>query len=1187
MSAKNRKTFNRPSNVPSYNFGFESFSGPKTKKISPAIAASGLSDRNLQECFKNMSKNKNQKKQSLEKLIEMIPTIQSSDEFQKLTDPCFIVFNDLVSEYDVDVRLALIRMMTLILARLKEHYKNILTENAGYIFSNVLLLVCDTDKSVSQKASILLNDYFSTKEKRTAMISKLRSDIANRITQLLEELQNPNWPNLSEPEINENWGRLASMSAVLSANLLAACNFNKTLFETLTLPPVLQWLTVSNSQFNQRATPQMRSGAYLYMNTLANANLMEITAEKINEFISAEKSILAQMKLMKLILTLLDKNQIQPSQIQNQIINSLWNYYEPQKIDLKSVLMKIKDLNFLEKCLEKASASKDVSLGIALFNCVMEAGGDDLPVKDLLEIFKKALDRNSNQFYSKIKLDLFTKLKDENETHEILNNAKESRAVEYLLLLDDNELIKYLKGIKTIKPEILNQIITSKGVIPIRSVWPHLKDIPLEQSDVLETVKFLLLFIHSDEVDYIIDNMNNCLTPLLNSWNGDYEPFKTPKILDYAENILNENLSLIEVFSKIFPNNEKLIKIANEITIEQLTNENQFDPDIIKYFPPSNELIDTILFSNAIEILQPTDKLLISFLTKRIIELLPTSNQVRLAKIASQLIQTVELDPIELSVLPDENPIFCYEYWKNIGFDNMSPPEFCHMIQCYLLKKSPFFYSFLYSQNIDWRLIPKELFNYIQKHPDLAKVAQQNNLLAALASISYINNFTFSNFSTINGLTLFALPTLKPPSITDTNQNIDLIDDYLSKTIRCEWNMETPTFPKDNELRNTISYMQHYLPVIEDFSQFTKTALQYIESNDPFEFFLALRILSMIYEANKPFDVLDTLNKILKQVEKYYPLPAVVENELCNAFRISKFLTPNQFDIFINSAIPYISSKYSPIVSKIIVPVIQFFNQWDIVDSGFNNQLDLSNIECWNLIAESLKEMPYKRRIESIPQFSKQLPSILNEIKMESSEFLMLISLFPKSTKQWYANLPNSKKHPLYAYMENGGTNIVFENISNIVQRLKKLENTIINIDKRNKTITAVYMEDSNSVPVKLSLIFPNVYPLEQVNVECEFGNEGNACAQKVFAEAVGNQSIEAGIITWHQFIVFRLKESEPCTICYSYLSDEMKKPTIPCPTCGQKFHGKCLQRWFLKSLKPTCPYCGSAWVEKKSNKKK
>lgn len=1201
----------RPKNVQYANF--EMFGATSNKRLPAITSAQKIQDSSIRDLFRQLSKKTTARIDAFKQLKLKIPQIQDKEEFLTVAEPCYSVFETSVSDYTPETRTLAIEMIAIILNIVVTKYKDQLSKVAKDVFPTLLLLFFDTEKSVLEKAKEVLFEHFPTKEKRNAMISKLRDEISDRLRMLFNELEDAKWDQLDESQSNENWGRLSSMGLSLSTNLLITCRLSSDVFHSFNPPPILTWLQTKKNLFHPRTSPQMRAASYVYISVIVQAGFLQLHgAAEVSSFIRAESSPLAQEKLIRLIVALLEKNKVKVQEIQQPILESLFLFYQPQKVGLASVIERIKDKDFIEKCITKASQSTDINTANELFDCIFTTGGELLPNEFLIDLFQKSVNINTNtgtnhefnsNFFAQCSLQYFVKIKDDPAAIEILSKADETRAAEFLSYCDCNRIENWLKTKQNIKPETLSMIIKKAGSEPVRKVWSNIKDIPLEEAKSTRSlVEFINLFVNPDEIEYIITNMPQCLPELLKSWNKDITPFKTTELFNKAAELLDQDLMLIRVLKNIFPDESSLNQIANETTRNHLKKKNNdFDPHIFEYFTPSNELLDDIIFGDAINIVGPKDTILIPNLVKRINDLIPTSDQVELADIAAQFVKTSQIDSISITASPQNYPIFCFNYWDIIGFDMMNLPDFCNMLECYLHKICPFMPVFLYTQNNEWQnnshIFPDELLDFIENHNELANIAQELGLLLTLASVCYINNLDFSSFDAVDSLVLSALPSLMPPQNEavdkESNNNEDekkqpiIVEDDLTKIIRCEWNMNVPEFPKEDDLRGATCYLQHYLPVVEDFSLFIRLASKYISSNDTLEFFLSLRLLSMIYNANQPFDVKDVAFNILEQIDRFSPLPESIIGEIANAFQIAKFLTPEQFNPFIFNCIQFIEKENtSETISKIITPLISFFNAWEIVDSCFDNKLDLDNIQCWHFVTHALKEMPYKRRIETIPLFTDSLPPLLNSLDIESKEFMMLITTFPSSAMKWITKVPNSKAQPLYKFMEKSGTMQVFKQMAETASKMK-LDCTKITTDYQKKSIIAVYVEDSTSVPVVLTISFPKVYPFKRIDVSCEFGDEGENCAYKVFAAIDGHQSIEAGIIAWYQFVTYRLREVEPCTICYSYLSEDMKKPTIACPTCGQKFHGKCLQKWFTQCLKPTCPYCGVAWDEKKRDKSK
>ena len=166
--------------------------------------------------------------------------------------------------------------------------------------------------------------------------------------------------------------------------------------------------------------------------------------------------------------------------------------------------------------------------------------------------------------------------------------------------------------------------------------------------------------------------------------------------------------------------------------------------------------------------------------------------------------------------------------------------------------------------------------------------------------------------------------------------------------------------------------------------------------------------------------------------------------------------------------------------------------------------------------------------------------------------------------------------------MTKSGTPKVFDKVAKILKRIS-IRGVTIQTNARNMSVKATYIEDETSVPISMELKLPNIYPFKQIDITTDFGNiaMSKKCDHLVHSAIVSREALDAGIFAWHDFIVKEMQEKEPCTICYSFLDDNQKVPKVKCATCGQRFHGSCLSKWFAHCLQPTCPYCASPWKPK------
>ena len=83
-----------------------------------------------------------------------------------------------------------------------------------------------------------------------------------------------------------------------------------------------------------------------------------------------------------------------------------------------------------------------------------------------------------------------------------------------------------------------------------------------------------------------------------------------------------------------------------------------------------------------------------------------------------------------------------------------------------------------------------------------------------------------------------------------------------------------------------------------------------------------------------------------------------------------------------------------------------------------------------------------------------------------------------------------------------------------------------------------------------------------------------------------------AALRLWRASVSKEFEGVEECLICYSVVlasaaaaggsggnSGAGALPRRACKTCGKKFHGACLYKWFRSSARAaSCPHCQSDW---------
>jgi hypothetical protein len=346
---------------------------------------------------------------------------------------------------------------------------------------------------------------------------------------------------------------------------------------------------------------------------------------------------------------------------------------------------------------------------------------------------------------------------------------------------------------------------------------------------------------------------------------------------------------------------------------------------------------------------------------------------------------------------------------------------------------------------------------------------------------------------------------------------------------------------------------------------------------------LCARIFSLILDATDAIPAGQMLRGLMTHIVDFAPLVPVVEAELQITVKIGKHLSVDDFKAFVLEITPLFGRAQSQPLVRLVLPLCEYFNAWELIYNCCNGALDLSNVRNWNLVTQGFDVMPQMKRLEYIAKFTKFVPGLLAATPPAAREFEHLATSFPVTSLAWFQTLPPEKANPLRVEMEKRITPRVFKVLEKRIAALK-LDSTVMKPNAKTLSIALTFREDETSLPITLELRFSKIFPMEEVVPKTDIGDRslGAACDASVRQAITANESIEAGVIAWHTFVVVRVRDSAPCTICYSYFDTHMKKPTVECATCGNAFHRGCIKRWTAKSFQPICPYCALPWRPKR-----
>jgi hypothetical protein len=163
------------------------------------------------------------------------------------------------------------------------------------------------------------------------------------------------------------------------------------------------------------------------------------------------------------------------------------------------------------------------------------------------------------------------------------------------------------------------------------------------------------------------------------------------------------------------------------------------------------------------------------------------------------------------------------------------------------------------------------------------------------------------------------------------------------------------------------------------------------------------------------------------------------------------------------------------------------------------------------------------------------------------------------------------------------------------------------------EAVATLQVEDG--VAVELAVALPRSWPLRPATIDARtaagvsdararrwllsasallrIGGLGYASSGGNLApEGGGEGGLGAALRLWRASVSKEFEGVEECLICYSVVlasaaaaggsggnSGAGALPRRACKTCGKKFHGACLYKWFRSSARAaSCPHCQSDW---------
>lgn len=1176
---------------------FEMFGGSSGARIPPSAASVNILDGKIRSIYTQCTKPNIQVKiRSLKELFEILGQ-DKEDTYYNLILPVISLLDFNFNESNTEIRIYSIKVLDIVASGLKKD----IIQYSPRIFPVLLLYTFDSDKDVNEEAKNVLNKFIPTAEKKQMLYSKLVKQISARIRIAVDELKELQ-KNLTESQTIENWNRILFSTTMVSITLLTVNKYDREIFVDIGEKDFIKWLEpTKKSDVSSTLNSLSRSALYQFLHVVIIAGNVDNALSKLCiNLLKNEFSPVCLKKIIKVVLSLKELGFIRDKQIREVIKINLSTYYEAKE-EFSEVLTSISDTEFINECIKECINLSDTSIALRIFDILYNISNTkediSLDMEMLFSIFSESLGRSqTKRFYSQIDLKYFVCFANDPRVNQLLEQSDEMRVIDFVELVGVDMLEKWLRTKASLTPKAVSKIVSLHGTTILKRIWLNFLDLPFDQVNDKDLADVFIVYSRTDEMAEALKKYPGIIPYVLTQWNNEFPLLKSDYLISIAKDLIQKQMNLYVPLKKVFSaDTTDLNKIMEEVVVDYIKANDQIDPLVFDHFTPTDETLLLFINSMGIEMVEAQDKVT-SMIIEKIPSLVLKNGQYTLAQQMHKFVVASNIDPNQIQVDVLHAPTFCIEFWQKVGFERMDETKFVIMLDHFIRFKQPWLQVFVYTRFVDFKFVPAKIWSFIRQREHLYGIAMKENCHYALAVMSGIEN---TNIDHTNGLQLYTCIKEKPCKEVYAN-------DPLLTATQYEWNININNLQPPNlddfeltnsvsfdsplslALRNTISYITHNIVVIDrSYVSSTVDALEKLLARDSlthFDFFLILRIFSLFRDTNIKFDSIDAATYIIKHIGIFTNYPSVVENEIIHSISIINYLSPIKFIALIENLTPYFSVPASKYISKYISTQLLFFNAWDVLKDNIGGKLDISNPNSWYLITNSLMQMPRAKRSELLPIFDKNLSNLLDSLDMESDNFIMLVTSFPSTALNWSTKLSNSKSKDLLNIFQKKGTTEVFANISKSLKRLK-LGQTKITVNNRNLVISALYTEtEISSTPISLEIQIPQYYPFRNVSIECQFGNSSlsRQCEHKVFTSIIASQSIEAGIIVWHDFIIRETKEKEPCPICYDYLDASHKVPSVKCGTCNQKFHSTCLRKWFSRCLLPTCPFCNVTWKNTK-----
>jgi hypothetical protein len=1124
--------------------------------------ANSIRDSDVKFIFRKLAKrNENEMKTALSQFIDLIPTLPYETTFTELIGHICVLFDHLLYDSSVSVRVLIVRVMGITIARLQKDVSGY----ANLIFPTLLLYLNDPEMAVSNEAKSVFDASFATPERKGKVMIVFQSEICQKIQSILNSspVQSISMAAVGTPV---SWGSVATSAISLACHLLLGIKMNRTLNEMLAGIRVFDWLRTNDEGFMEAAQPRLRAASYRLLSLTSRiGKAMWERPQDVLTLLRSEESQVAQPMLLKLLVELLSGNLLTREEVQPVFIDSISLYVDPAVSGFVEFFEAISDADVLCRCLDKVVLRSGRQ---AMFDFLISQGP---PTDYRMRLFGRMTNVGpDSDFLGSCPLDCFADLVTEPSFTSVIISASESRFLDFLPFVQPDHVLAWLRARDHVSPLCLLQVCTQFGTDLIRSIYPTLASIPWEGTEPLTTfAAFLAAFVDADEFLSLFTDHLEVVPSVLRNWKRDFSILRSRRMLRESASLLGKDLGLVEPLKAIFPDDPEIADLIIATVAGSPASVADPSSSLLDHYSPDDDFLFSFLMSPAAAKLAP-DHPLVALLTDFIPRAAARRSSVELARAITTFVSALNIDPT--TVLIANNEIY-YEYWLFFGFSRTDPVQFCHFLDSFLMKKVPWIQVLLYVRDVNWVFVPPRLWEFLGESPGLAAVAHSEGLLIALACICAANNLKIEDLP-LDSMTLSAMPQLEPPPTA--------FSDRLGQIIQMEWNQirpRAPDFTGDDDLvlalRQTIVYLRFFLPTLMVFDRVYNLLIRAFEHLDRVSFFYCVRILALISDATKSIPSLQFLQQLSQHLAEFSPFFGIVEQELTAAFRIGLCLTPEEFTSFMISS----TQVLSPQLVRLVVPLIQYFNGWDLLDNELKEHLDVRNASNWYFVTSCLNEMPPRKRIQYVPTFAVRARALLDSLSPRSREFELIALSFPVTVCDWFEGVDFSKRQGIVTEVEKRVAWKAFKTLSKNIHRLK-LEKTALRTAPQQLIIGVMYKEDPDSVAINLELKLPSLYPLQPITVTADFNDAdlSKQCENQIRVALIAEESVEAGVRAWHAFVVSRVEAGHPCTICYQYFGDNRQPPNVLCGTCGNGFHRKCLTKWFQRCIRPTCPFCACDW---------